>query len=108
MLRKSFVLYSWKSFFLSLSMTIPIIRGQFISAVPSAPIRRAISYLHSEEDQEGYHEREQSSGFSESETQNGVGEQLSTEGWVSRNTGDQGSEDRTDTSSSSLSYWLAL
>jgi hypothetical protein len=56
-------------------------------------------YLHGEEDQEGNHQREQSSGLSEGETQNGVREQLASEGWVPCNTGDEGTENRTDTSS---------
>lgn len=46
---------------------------------------------------EGNHEVEKTDGLDESETQNGVREQLSTEGRVAGNRGQEGREDETDT-----------
>lgn len=65
-------------------------------------VGNTVSHLHSEQNQEGHHEGEESSGFGESETQNGVGEELTTHGWVAGDTGDEGAEHRSDTSSCTL------
>jgi hypothetical protein len=65
------------------------------------PSNNHVDYLHGEENQEGNHQCEQSGSLSESESENGVGEELSTHGRVSRDTSDQSTEDRTDTSSRS-------
>lgn len=55
----------------------------------------------SETDHECHHEREQTSGFSEGETQNGIREQLSPQAWIACHTSDQGTENRTNTHTSS-------
>ena len=52
------------------------------------------------EEQEGHHESEEASGFSEGETQDGVLEELTPERWVAGDTLDEGSENRTDTNTS--------
>lgn len=65
------------------------------------PDHLASNPLHGEQDQEGYHEREQTGGFGKGETQNGVREELTAEGWVAGDSGDQGTEDRADSSSGS-------
>lgn len=52
------------------------------------------------EEQEGHHESEKTSGFGESETENGVLEELTPERWVAGDTLDEGSENRTDTDTS--------
>lgn len=49
---------------------------------------------------EGNHEVEKTNGFDESETQNGVREQLASESRVAGNTVQEGSEDKTDTDTS--------
>lgn len=49
---------------------------------------------------QGNHEVEKSDSLDESETQNGVGEELATESGVAGNTVDEGSEDNTDTNTS--------
>lgn len=59
----------------------------------------SINCLHSEQDQEADHEREQASSLSERKSKNGIREQLSSQAWVSGNTGDQSTKNRTDTSS---------
>lgn len=51
----------------------------------------------SKADHEGNHEREQAGGLSEGETQNGVLEQLAPQARVASGTGDQRTEDGTDT-----------
>ena len=68
--------------------------------IPVLRIAHAVvSDLHGEEDQEGHHQGEETRGLGEGETQNGVGEQLSAEGRVARDTGDEGAEHRADTGS---------
>ena len=49
---------------------------------------------------EGNHEVEKTDGFDESETQNGVREELASESRVAGNTVQEGSEDETDTDTS--------
>jgi hypothetical protein len=49
---------------------------------------------------QGNHEVEKSDSLDESETQNGVGEELTTESGVAGNTVDKGSENDTDTNTS--------
>lgn len=49
---------------------------------------------------EGNHEIEKTDGLDESETKNGVREELATESGVAGNTVDEGSEDETDTDTS--------
>ena len=56
--------------------------------------------LSNVEEQEGHHESEQTGGLSEGETQNGVLEELTPEGWVAGDTLDKGSENGSDTDTS--------
>ena len=49
---------------------------------------------------EGNHQVEKTNGLDESETKNGVGEELATESGVAGNTVEEGSEDQTDTDTS--------
>lgn len=49
---------------------------------------------------EGNHQVEKTDGFDESETQNGIGEELASESGVAGNTVKEGSEDETDTDTS--------
>ncbi len=62
-------------------------------------INHAVSYLHSEQNQEGNHQCEQARSFRKGETQNGISEQLSPQGRVARNTSDQRAKHRADTRS---------
>jgi hypothetical protein len=48
----------------------------------------------------GNHQIEQSNSFNESESQNGIREELSTHAWVASNSHEQGSEDHSDTDTS--------
>ena len=45
----------------------------------------------------GNHQVEKTNSLNESETQNGVGEELTTHGWVTGDSGEEGSENETDT-----------
>lgn len=56
--------------------------------------------LRNVEKQEGHHESEKTSSFSEGETQNGVLEELTPERWVAGDTLDEGTENGTDTNTS--------
>ena len=49
---------------------------------------------------EGNHQIEKTDGLDESETKNGIGEELASEGGVAGNTVKEGSEDETDTDTS--------
>lgn len=55
------------------------------------------SFCLSKADHEGNHEREQPRSFSKGKTQNGVREQLTPQAGIASDTGDQRSEDRTNT-----------
>lgn len=68
--------------------------------VPEDRVPKQRTHLCDVEEQEGHHEGEETSGLSEGETQNGVLEELTPEGRVAGDTLDEGTENRSDTDTS--------
>jgi hypothetical protein len=105
MVRKICVIYT-ESFFLY-SLCFPIASGMISpphhhpsSPAPHLSCSMLECSLHSEQNQERNHHCKQSGGLSERKSQNSVRKQLTPKRRVSRDTSDQGSENRANTSSS--------
>jgi hypothetical protein len=67
---------------------------------PDDRLPNVMRHLCDVKEEERHHEGEEASGFSEGETENGVLEKLTPEGRVAGDTLDEGTENRTDTDTS--------